>query len=96
MAATADEAAVSQRQGPALPPVSLQNPGAQPGPASSTPLVSTPHGRHEDTARLLPWFDLAAGNEALDSRSLTPPLPTQREGEGKGQKENSWVEIKTV
>jgi len=32
------------------------------------------------------WFNPAAGNYALDSRSLTPPLPPQWDGEEDGRK----------
>jgi len=42
-------------------------------------------------------FNPAAGNQASDSRSLTPPLPLQWGGEEKMDKKgNLWVETKTV
>jgi len=42
-------------------------------------------------------FNWAAGNYALDSRSLTPPLSPAVIWEGEMDKrKNSWVEIKTV
>jgi len=46
--------------------------------------------------RELSRFNLAADNQAPDSRSLTPPLPPAGGGRGTNNRGNSWVEIKTA